>query len=236
MSRKELIHWVVFHTGGTLLGLIVVGFIILFAPSLSPFTFFQFWTLKGSLLEVVWSAWPLYVFMIILNAVTLFRKYDGYKNTLNDLFQLGFRVAAWAGVVEEIFFRWLAFFGAIIMVPVLNSFVWWLTGYELMRMFYVEIVLPTANFFTLGYLQHILMDGYGWVVGAAVITANGQFRNGHLYQGFLGFTLSWFFGMYMFWIMFEYGLLAAILIHFLTDFLVFMTVWADAWYEKHFSQ
>ena len=232
MDRSTEVRTLVFRKGLTFLGLAVLSVITLIEPSLSPFWFFQFWTIQGSLLEAIWSAWPLYLFMIGLNAWSLFRKYDGYKDTLRDIFQMGFAVSAWAGFVEEVFFRWLCFFGAMILMPLINWFLWYLTGVEIIRNFYVGVVLPLANFFTLHYLQDVLMDGYGWIVGAAIITANGQFRNGHAYQGLFGFTLSWFFGMYMFWIMFHFGLPAAILIHFLTDLCVFMTVWVDAFFEK----
>lgn len=170
--------------------------------------------------------------MFLVNGWYLFRQRDNHKEEPSEILWIGLGISVWAGVVEEICFRWLLFFGAIILIPFLDWVVWLATGLHLVKWFYAEIVCPIANFFTLGYLQPILLDGYGWAVGAAVITANGQFRNGHAYQGFIGFTMSWFFGMYMFWNMFEYGLIACILIHFVADLCVFATVALDAKLEK----
>ena len=229
---RQQVRTLAFQSGLTALGLIVLGVVIALRPALVPFSYFEFWTMKGSLWEAVVGAWPLYAFMIGLNVMHSFFQRDNYKEKPHEILFVGLLISCWAGIAEEIFFRWLAFFGAIILIPFLDWMIWFVTGLHIVQWFYADIVCPIANFFTLGYLHPILLDGYGWAVGAAVITANGQFRNGHAYQGLFGFTLSWFFGMYMFWVMFNYGLPACILIHFITDVLVFATVALDAKLEK----
>ena len=54
-----------------------------------------------------------------------------------------------------------------------------------------------------------------------MLYTNAFFRDGHRYQGPIGVLNSWFAGMFLFWIMFTYGLPAAILVHFMYDFLIF---------------
>ena len=63
-----------------------------------------------------------------------------------------------------------------------------------------------------------------WAVGAAVVSANIFFRDGHKYQGPFGVLNAWFIGLVMFWVMFTYGVWPAIICHFLYDFLIYATV------------
>ena len=60
-----------------------------------------------------------------------------------------------------------------------------------------------------------------WFVGAALLSANAMFRNGHKYQGPIGIVNSWYIGMFLFWIMFQFGLIVAIIVHILYDVIVF---------------
>lgn len=55
----------------------------------------------------------------------------------------------------------------------------------------------------------------------AVIWSNVKFREGHKYQGPAGVLNSYMFGFYMFYIAFTYGLLYAIIVHFLFDLFLF---------------
>jgi hypothetical protein len=57
--------------------------------------------------------------------------------------------------------------------------------------------------------------------GAALLSSNGRFRDGHLYQGTIGWIDAWFCGMILFYIMFKWGLFAAIIVHFFYDFFLF---------------
>ena len=67
----------------------------------------------------------------------------------------------------------------------------------------------------------MLFHPSSWAVGAAVISANAFFRDGHKYQGILGVLNSWFAGMFFFWMMFAHGLWAAMVVHFTYDVVVF---------------
>jgi len=91
----------------------------------------------------------------------------------------------------------------------------------LLEWIHLNITAPIADWTTFGALHDQLYHPAGWLAGAAVLSANAGFRDGHKYQGILGYVNSWFLGMVFFWLMFTYGLLAAILVHFLYDLIIF---------------
>ena len=204
---------------------IFIGVLVFFWPSLiAPFSFFEFWTIKGSLWEAVKNAWPLYLWGIGATTVVLVIKRDSLRDEDPvEIFLGGTVISLLAGVLEEIAFRWLIFFSAIVIIPFVDRLLLGFMGIHLIKWIYVIVLCPIANFFTLGYLEQYLLNGYGWAVAAAIISANGDFRDGHRYLGPLGYVNSWFLGMYFFWVMFNYGLIAAIIIHFLYDFFIFCT-------------
>ncbi len=78
-----------------------------------------------------------------------------------------------------------------------------------------------ANWASLHYLQEYFSHATGWAIGAAMLAANAKFRDGHKYQGMLGWINSWFMGLYFFWLMFNYGLPAAIVVHIVYDIVCF---------------
>ncbi len=201
-----------------------IGGLVYFFPHLiKPFGFFEFWTIKGNFWNAVKEAWPWYAWGFGATFMFLLFRNDNISthNSPMDKFISGVLISVWAGVAEEMAFRWLFFFSAIVILPVSNWIFGGWFGLELIRWLYEDALCPIANFFTFGYLEPYLINGYGWVIGAAVISSNGRFRNGHAYQGTLGLVNSWFFGMYMHWMVFKYGILPAIFVHFLYDFIIF---------------
>jgi hypothetical protein len=130
----------------------------------------------------------------------------------------GWWVSLNAGVFEELIFRWMVFFSAMVLIPFVN----WLT-LGLVKWFYVHVSIPIANFFTFHALDAQLHDPRSWVLGAALISASISFRDRHKYLGPIGWVNSWFGGMVLFWLVFHYGLLTAIVAHILYDVVVFTT-------------
>ena len=138
-----------------------------------------------------------------------------------------------AGVMEEIVFRWLIFMWSIAAVRVLDwilggfvfshGLVWFLNEY---------ITLPIADFVTFRLLHSLLTDPSAWFVAVGLIVANARFRDGHKYQGWFGMVNSWFIGMYFFYLMLTYGLLASITVHFLYDALIFTIRYVDRVIER----
>jgi hypothetical protein len=92
------------------------------------------------------------------------------------------------------------------------------------RWLYEWALFPMVDWVTMGYLTEYLYHPHSWAVGAAIIGANAAFRDGHKYQGLLGTINAWFLGMIFFWVVFTYGLFAAMVVHFLYDLAIFATV------------
>ena len=202
---------------------IVIGALVFFWPDLiKPFRYFEFWTVKGAFWEAVKESWPLYVWGVSATFFFMFFRRIRYTcDSPMDKFISGAWKSIRAGVLEEMAFRWIFFFSAIVLLPVANWLMGGFMGLDIIRWLYQYILCPFANLLTFGHLEPYLMKEYGWVIGAAVVSSNGRFSNAHSYQGLLGLVNSWFFGMYMHWVVFKYGILPAMFIHFLYDFFIF---------------
>jgi Type II CAAX prenyl endopeptidase Rce1-like len=66
--------------------------------------------------------------------------------------------------------------------------------------------------------------GSASILGAAVISSNATFRRAHQQLGYLVVLNSWIIGIVLFWLMFNYGLVASIIAHIAYDLVVFATV------------
>lgn len=211
-----------------LVSLIFVGVVNLFWPWAIPFRFLEFITLNNFWQGVI-ACWPAYVWAI--GGTLFFTSQKLIRDIRNDgesFLAGGFLVSVWAGVVEEICFRWFIFFGAIVGVKITNFIFFGFLGFGIPEFLHMYIFGPIANFTTFGALQDFLFHKHGWAIGAALIATNARFRDGHMYQGLLGFINSWFLGMIFFYVMFVYGLPAAIAVHFLYDMLIFATIYLMA--------
>jgi hypothetical protein len=198
-------------------------------PNLIPFGAFEFWQPKGGLLAWLAAGWPLLAWGVGLTAVlSILTKNKPEVNRNAERHMLaGLVISVWAGVVEEICFRWLIFLASIVTVRVGN-----IIFCGLVRLIHLYVTGQVANFVTIGFLRPYLFHPASWAVGAGLLAANAFFRDGHKYQGWFGFINSWFCGMFLFWIMFRHGLLAGILIHFLYDLLVFGVRYVDMVIER----
>jgi hypothetical protein len=211
---------------------VFVGLLSFVWPNIIPFPFWSFWEVKGSLLEAVLFSWPIYLWGGGATALALFTVLNRYVSTPEEIFLDGVWVSVKAGFFEEICFRWLIFLSAIVMLPILDFFLLGFLGLHVLEWIYMGILCPIANFCTFGMLDPYLTGQYGWAAAAAVMSTNSKFRNGHAYLGIIGFVNAWFIGMYFFMLTFKYGLIAAILVHFLYDFIIFSVEALDAYVEK----
>jgi hypothetical protein len=210
--------------------------------SIEPFTVLSLWTppAEQPLIQLAsWgeAAYPIFVWGV---SVTLIAQIAGiysnknlmekYKERISladaeENYLKGILISTWAGVAEEIAFRWIFFLHGMIAVKIANWLFFGVLGFGIAEHIYLWIVGPIANFFTFGHMEPWLFHPAHWAIGAALIAANALFRDGHKYQGPLGFINSWFIGMFLFWCMFKFGLLGAIAIHFFYDFLIFTCVY-----------
>jgi len=212
----------------------LVAVVEYFWPNATPFTFWGLWETSGTIPQWLYAAIPIFVWGAGLTAWRAFRTYNepAMNKHAERLLAGGFLISLWAGVMEEICFRWLIFLNAIIAAVVCNFLFFDWLGFGIAEFLTVNIIAPVANFFTLGALSKYLANPEMWAVAAGIISANGFFRDGHKYQGALGWINSWFLGMYFFYIMFTFGLPAAILVHFLYDMIIFAVVYIDLAIER----
>jgi len=205
---------------------------LIFRDYAVPFGLFEFWKIKLSLWSAIKASWLLFAWAFVVTVVRLlFLKIDADTSRYaEDILIWGFIKSSLAGIQEEILFRWLVPLNLIWAVK-LSNFVLlgWigcifskLTFLGIPRAIFLLIRGFLADILTLGRMHSILYHPLGWFVGAAVLAANKKFRNGHKYQGTFGYINSWFVGMYFFWLLFNYGLVAAIVMHFLYDMFIFV--------------
>ena len=216
-------------TSAAIFSSVIVALVNWLCPTVIPFSFFQLWEIKGSLWEAVKFSWIPFAWGTGITAIFAFStRNDWRENRDAEKYMLkGLVISSWAGFAEEICFRWLIFFAAIAAYTAINYVTF---GYT--RWMYLHIVGPVANWCTLGYMHNLLFNDLGWAVGAAMVSTNGKFRDGHAYQGLLGFVNSWFLGMFFFYLVFRFGLVAAILVHFLYDLFIFGVGYLDRVIER----
>lgn len=221
-----------------LVALVISGFTVLVVkllfPNVIPFGIFDFWETKGSIGEWLWYALPVLMFGVVLAIIrsATTTNDEDINRDAEAFLVVGGLISLWAGVMEEISFRWLIFLANIVSVKIWNFFMLGFIGLGIPQFFYSYAVAPIVNLTTFGYLEPYLWHNAGWAVGASLLTTNAFFRDGHKYQGFLGLVDNWFFGMYCFWILFNYGLVVCIFIHFLYDMLIFAIRYVDAVIER----
>ena len=213
---------------------ISVSIILGIWPNALPFSFLQLWSTTGSPSD--WLTTAAYVFLwgagiTALVSIITHNKPEENRNAEVD-FEKGFFISLWAGVMEEICFRWLIFMSSMIGAIVANYIFFGFLGFGIAEWLQIHFLGPIANFFTLGLLQHQLANPELWYVGAGILAANAFFRDGHKYLGFFGFVNSWFIGMFMFYLLFTYGLLSCILVHFLYDLAIFAVRYVDCVIER----
>lgn len=186
----------------------------------------SFWFTKGEITDWINSGFYLIIWGVLVHIFILLKKINSYpENSPIDLFFTGFKRSIFAGIWEEIAFRWIIFLGCMIGLFISN---WILGGFYypnggIIKWMNSYIFVPIANYCTFGILNHQL-TGYVWYFGASIIVTNGLFRDGHKYQGFFGFINSWFCGMFLFYIMFKHGITAAIFLHFLYNFICYTII------------
>ena len=116
-------------------------------------------------------------------------------------------------VREEVYYRWFIFLVNIIFIKTINFWFFGWMGFGIWEFAHNYIFGPICNLMTLGYLQNYLVNKELWFVGASILTTNILFRDGHSYQGYIGWINSWCLGILFFWVTLNYGLLAAIFSH-----------------------
>lgn len=195
-------------------------------PDLIPISSTQVWTMHGTAMEWLSMSWPIFLWGGGVSfGISFFRDLSFSERQVNagHKFLLGLLISAFAGIVEEICFRWILFLEAIFSAMFVNWLFFGWAGFGFGEWLHLNVWGPLANWSSGGYLEGTIFHPTGFAVGAGMLYANALFRDGHKYQGPLGVLNSWFLGMYFFYLMLNYGLPAAILVHFAYDVVVFST-------------
>lgn len=90
---------------------------------------------------------------------------------------------------------------------------------EPMSWFYGLVVL-VIHFTTFTLMDPVLYGNHEPLFIFGAVLANGWFRDGHKYQGPLGYVNSWYCGMVLLYAAMTYGLWVAIVVHALYDILI----------------
>jgi len=210
--------------------LFIIGISEWFFPNLIPLDFFYWGDNTSSLLEILKSSYPVFVFGLVYTffALLITKNPPVQNHNAEQKFIVGILISFWAGITEEIAFRWILFLSAIATIQisdwVLGGF---LFGNGLTYWIYTNVLIPVADWATFRQLTEYLYNPSGWAIGAAILSTNGQFRDGHAYQGCIGWINAWFFGIFMYKVVWECGLLPAILVHVVYDIIIFSLVFID---------
>lgn len=231
---KVKAHWGQWILQAAILGAMVAAVQWLF-PHAIPYDFFQLWKTTGTPIDWLAASWPILIWAVGITFVTAsLTRNSRYDNAHAEAYLAnGIWLSLRAGTMEEIIFRWLLFMWSIAMAKfgdfILGGFifdhglVWWMYQY---------ILDPIANFFTFGLLQNELRGDTAWYIAAGLMIANSSFRDGHKYQGLVGLINSWFIGMYMFYLLFNFGLVACIVVHLVYDVTIFFIGYIDRALER----
>ncbi|MBY0359716.1 MAG: CPBP family intramembrane metalloprotease [Candidatus Obscuribacterales bacterium] len=214
-----------------------VAVLHLFFPH--PYSFMELWQTKGTLPQWLLDSKPILYWALGFTLFVAATTKNTWRENHNaeEFLQRGLWVSLRAGVMEEIVFRWLIFMASIILAQIFDFILGgFLFERGLLRFANEEFLLPLADYVTNGLLHNVLSNKDTWYIATAVLLANAKFRDGHKYQGFFGLVNSWFIGMYMFYLLFTYGLLACIAVHFTYDAIIFLIRYIDRVIERRKSR
>ena len=224
-----------FWIGSVLSSLLFLLLVKSIWPDSTPFDTFQFFK-ENNVFAGIKASWPIFLWGAGITTLIAFSTLN--KKTLNHeaekILVDGLATSVVAGIFEELAFRWTIFLSSIIAAKFGNYLFFGWLGFGLGEQLHMNFFGPIVNFFTLGKMKWLIYD-MGWAVGAAALAANAKFRSGHAYLGGFGLINSWIIGFFLFWIMFTYGLWAAIIVHFLYDLFIYIIRYTDAAIERHFG-
>lgn len=214
---------------GCLLIAIPVSFLVICLikwvwPDVIPYRMFEFFNWHISIVQLWQLTWPLWIytgFVLIIQTTSILLEDDKYTiryiwPSPIKLFVSGIFISFYAGITEEIFFRWLLFYQQIVAYKIFNYITFGLVAW-----LYLHISRPFICFVSRGSLSQILLTRPQWFIGGSILTSNGRFQDGHKHLGCFGYVNSWIIGIYLFYILFNSGLIACIIVHVIYDLIVF---------------
>lgn len=215
--------------------LVICNFIF---PTATELPLFYYWNYEG-IIDGLFQSWPIFLwgFTITLISLLLCKQTVLEKNVLyvqytyenSTLFKCLID-SLFIGIIEEILYRWLYFYSNIIGSKIFNFFF-----FDLYRPFYINSEAPWMNWCFFNRIGWLVFDQSHWSIGSGAVLSNGAFRDAHVYLGLFGYYNSWCLGFFLFWIMINYGLPAAILSHTFYDFIIFSMFYIHSYIQSRHS-
>lgn len=218
-KRKSYYRW-----GYVAFSAFIVVITYLFWPSVIPFSLFQLWGIHGSLLTFIEvSVVRLLIGTLLFGLITWLRRkkidWEAAFVSPKQYLKAESVNSLAAGIGEELAFRWLFFLSAISLYTLSGWLFFGAWGFSIEQWLFQHGAGPFVDFITFRQL-HQPLYGFGWAVGAAIITVNGRFRDEHSFKGPIGWASAWVGGMFYYYCLFEFGLPAAIVLHTMYDLYV----------------
>lgn len=181
---------------------------------------FTNWLYVDNITQAVWQAgWPLFLLAMFWGFIASLRTRFFYSRY--DLTSLGigskFYISLMAGIWEELGYRSVFIFTGMISAVILNKIT-----FGLYLWLFQHITIPVINFFTWWKMADVWSNA-PLLLAAGMLSAAFSFRDGHEYQGEIGKWHSFYIGLYLLSVTLNYGLLIAMILHFLYDFILLMT-------------
>ena len=219
----------------TIVGFFLIVIIKKLFPHAIPLPFFYWRDAHSNIIQVVSSAIPVFTFGIffvfLVKAITKNNKLD--NQDAEEKFVVSIISSLIAGVTEEIAFRWILFLIGIVGIQIsdylLGGFIF---GHGLLHWVYIICAIPLADILTFHQLTPYLYNPLSWAIGGSIISTNAKFSDGHSYQGVIGWIDSWFFGIFMYKVVWECGLLNAIIVHTTYNIVIHLIVYIDRKIEQ----
>jgi hypothetical protein len=162
----------------------------------------------------IWWFFAWGALLALIPAIIAIKNRESRDGEPGPMFLKGLWMSLNAGFFEEILFRWIFFFNMMVLLQIANVVL-----FHLVNIVSAHILIPVGNFFSFGALRPELY-GYGWIVAAALLLSNHSFQEAHGPRVFRMLN-AWGGGMVLFWVMFNYGIWAAIVAHILYDVIMY---------------
>lgn len=183
----------------------------------------------------VFSVWGIYVWAFAATlALCIIQRNVPATDSPGSHLVMGTWVSFHAGFFEELIYRAFSFMSAMVLLNLFNFMTFGIVGWV-----NIHVLVPVANFVTFGALEPQLMNA-NWVFGAAILVAAAGFRDAHGDDDSLSKIPirinAWFMGMILFWVVFNYGLWAAVAAHIIYDLICYaVSTVSYAWRPREYA-
>ena len=201
-------------------------------PEILPFNALSFWSAENIGAGII-AIWPLLLLAILSQAIVLISFHNFLHKSENekilkeckkDIIVTGITISVVAGIVEEIVHWWAYMIIALIILDELNILSTTIFGFEIIKYLYVNVFGYLAEKMTFGYM-HALLYKTSWTIGASIFIANCIFVFAHENKSPIFYYIIWMAGMFLFWLMFTYGIFVAMIAHALYNFTIHFVIY-----------